>query len=221
MKSCPSNKILKTILIERCILKPKEPKEKKPKEPKEPKKCPSGKILSPKGRCVKKDGPTAKKMFKDAAPKKEPKEKKAKEPKEKKAKEPKEKKAKKEPKEKKAKEPKEKKAKKPEEPKKPMKPIRIVAGNIAYELLGVNENITSAELKKAFRKKALEYHPDKNENNSSAKRKFQAINIAYDILKDPEYRRYYNNFKNIFTYDEMIRQINKMNEIKNRSTYAK
>ena len=196
MKSCPSNKILKTILIERCILKPKEPKEKKPKEPKEPKKCPSGKILSPKGRCVKKDGPTAKKMFKDAAPKKEPKEKKAKEPKE-------------------------KKAKKPEEPKKPMKPIRIVAGNIAYELLGVNENITSAELKKAFRKKALEYHPDKNENNSSAKRKFQAINIAYDILKDPEYRRYYNNFKNIFTYDEMIRQINKMNEIKNRSTYAK
>ena len=207
MKSCPSNKILKTILIERCILKPKEPKEKKPKEPKEPKKCPSGKILSPKGRCVKKDGPTAKKMFKDAAPKKEPKEKKEKKEKE--------------PKEKKAKEPKEKKAKKPEEPKKPMKPIRIVAGNIAYELLGVNENITSAELKKAFRKKALEYHPDKNENNSSAKRKFQAINIAYDILKDPEYRRYYNNFKNIFTYDEMIRQINKMNEIKNRSTYAK
>ena len=207
MKSCPSNKILKTILIERCILKPKEPKEKKPKEPKEPKKCPSGKILSPKGRCVKKDGPTAKKMFKDAAPKKEPKEKK-----EKKAKEPKEKKAK---------EPKEKKAKKPEEPKKPMKPIRIVAGNIAYELLGVNENITSAELKKAFRKKALEYHPDKNENNSSAKRKFQAINIAYDILKDPEYRRYYNNFKKIFTYDEMIQQINKMNEIRNRSTYAK
>ena len=102
-----------------------------------------------------------------------------------------------------------------------MKPIRIVAGNIAYELLGVNENVTSAELKKAYRKKALEYHPDKNENNSSAKRKFQAINIAYDILKDPEYRRYYNNFKNIFTYDEMIRQINKMNEIKNRSTYAK
>ena len=196
MKSCPSNKILKTILIERCILKPKEPKEKKPKEPKEPKKCPSGKILSPKGRCVKKDGPTAKKMFKDAAPKKEPKEKKAKEPKE-------------------------KKAKKPEEPKKPMKPIRIVAGNIAYELLGVNENITSAELKKAFRKKALAYHPDKNENNSSAKRKFQAINIAYDILKDPEYRRYYNNFKKIFTYDEMIQQINKMNEIRNRSTYAK
>ena len=102
-----------------------------------------------------------------------------------------------------------------------MKPIRIVAGNIAYELLGVNENITSAELKKAFRKKALEYHPDKNENNSSAKRKFQAINIAYDILKDPEYRRYYNNFKKIFTYDEMIQQINKMNEIRNRSTYAK
>eukprot|EP01025_Chloroclados_australasicus_P054547 TRINITY_DN646_c0_g1_i2.p1 TRINITY_DN646_c0_g1~~TRINITY_DN646_c0_g1_i2.p1 ORF type:complete len:448 (-),score=57.78 TRINITY_DN646_c0_g1_i2:409-1752(-) len=59
-----------------------------------------------------------------------------------------------------------------------------------YELLGVDKNATEDQLKKAHRKLALKYHPDKGGDA----RKFQEINQAYDILKDPEKRRIYDQY---------------------------
>jgi molecular chaperone DnaJ len=63
-----------------------------------------------------------------------------------------------------------------------------------YELLGVSRTATEAELKSAFRKLAMQYHPDRNPGDKDAEQKFKEINQAYDILKDPEKRAAYDRF---------------------------
>ena len=60
-----------------------------------------------------------------------------------------------------------------------------------FEVLGVDKDVTAEELKKKFRKLALQYHPDKNKDNEEAKQKFQEINKAYNVLSDPKKRKYY------------------------------
>eukprot|EP00257_Ricinus_communis_P013930 XP_015571491.1 chaperone protein dnaJ 1, mitochondrial isoform X1 [Ricinus communis] len=61
-----------------------------------------------------------------------------------------------------------------------------------YEILGVSENASQDEIKKAFHLLAKKYHPDANKNNPSAKRNFQEIREAYETLKDSEKRAQYD-----------------------------
>src|ERR1700693_6400995 len=63
-----------------------------------------------------------------------------------------------------------------------------------YELLGVTRIATDEEIKKAFRKLAIQYHPDRNPGNKEAEEQFKAINEANAVLSDPEKRAQYDRF---------------------------
>jgi molecular chaperone DnaJ len=63
-----------------------------------------------------------------------------------------------------------------------------------YEVLGVQRSVNDDELKSAFRKLALKWHPDRNKGDASSESRFKEINEAYEILKDPERRAAYDRF---------------------------
>ncbi|MFP4098128.1 MAG: molecular chaperone DnaJ [Alphaproteobacteria bacterium] len=69
-----------------------------------------------------------------------------------------------------------------------------MAGKDYYETLGVKSDASAAEIKKAYRKLAMKFHPDQNKDNPEAEAKFKEINEAYDILKDDQKRSAYDRY---------------------------
>lgn len=63
-----------------------------------------------------------------------------------------------------------------------------------YDVLGVSKNATQEEIKKAYKKKAKQYHPDLNKDNPDAESKFKEVNAAYNVLSDKQARAQYDQF---------------------------
>ncbi len=67
-----------------------------------------------------------------------------------------------------------------------------------YGVLGISKNASDAEIKKAYRRAALKYHPDRNPGNSAAEEKFKEAAEAYEVLSDPGKRSQYNQYGHDF-----------------------
>ena len=63
-----------------------------------------------------------------------------------------------------------------------------------YEVLGLSKGASESEIKSAFRKMAMKYHPDRNPGDKEAEEKFKEVNEAYSILSDPEKKSKYDQF---------------------------
>src|SRR5256714_12576435 len=63
-----------------------------------------------------------------------------------------------------------------------------------YHVLGVVRSASDDEIKKAYRKLAMQYHPDRNNGSKEAEEKFKAITEAYDVLRDPNKRALYDRY---------------------------
>src|SRR5579884_1170897 len=70
----------------------------------------------------------------------------------------------------------------------------MMAKRCFYEVLSVDRTASEGEIKSAFRKHAMQCHPDRNPNDKDAERRFKEINEAYEVLKDPDKRAAYDRY---------------------------
>ena len=75
-----------------------------------------------------------------------------------------------------------------------------------YQVLGLARTATADEIKKAYRKLARKHHPDLNPNNADAKKRFQEINEANEVLSDPESRKKYDQYGDQWKHAEQFEQ---------------
>lgn len=85
-----------------------------------------------------------------------------------------------------------------------------MAGKDYYKILGVSKDASLEEIKKAYRRLALKYHPDRNKGNREAEERFKDINEAYAVLSDPEKRKQYDmlgveGFQSKFSQQDIFR----------------
>src|SRR5579863_8652030 len=72
--------------------------------------------------------------------------------------------------------------------------LRAMAKQDFYETLGVARSASADDIKRAYRKLAMQHHPDRNPDDKTAGQKFKEINEAYDVLKDDQKRAAYDRF---------------------------
>lgn len=81
-----------------------------------------------------------------------------------------------------------------------------------YEELEITKESTQEEIKKAYKKLAMRWHPDKNQHDPSATEKFQRISHAYSILSDPKKKAYYDKYGKLdednFNFEEFMKNVN-------------
>jgi len=190
--------------------------------PRPAKDCPPGKVHNPKtGRCIDINGTLAKKLGLNKKPEAGAGAGAAPPPQPPPQAEPKPEKPKKEPKA--PKPPKEPKAPKPPKEPKPvvnsfyMPKYDQMAKNQIYEVLGIT-SLTSDEetVKNAYRTLIRKYHPDKQANSEEAKNITQEITTAYNILKNKDFKYYYDANKNYYSYGTIINTINRIDQQKNK-----
>lgn len=70
--------------------------------------------------------------------------------------------------------------------------VVLAAERNFYKILDIKKNASPADIKKAYRKESLKWHPDKNQDNKEATEKFTDVAAAYEVLSDPEKRRKYD-----------------------------
>jgi curved DNA-binding protein len=75
-----------------------------------------------------------------------------------------------------------------------------------YKVLGLQKSATADDIKKAYRKLAKQYHPDANPNDATAKKKFQEINEANEVLSDPENRKKFDKYGKDWQHSEAYEQ---------------
>jgi len=81
-----------------------------------------------------------------------------------------------------------------------------------YKILGIDKTATSKDIKNAYRKLARKYHPDLNPNDKDAKRNFQQINEANEVLSDPEKRKKYDQYGKEWQHAEQFEKAKQQQE---------
>ena len=76
-----------------------------------------------------------------------------------------------------------------------MKPVKAMGNKTYYDILGVSENSSDSDIKRAYRGLAKKYHPDTHKGDKAAEDRFKEISEAYAVLKDPTKRKKYDNMR--------------------------